>query len=176
MKQFRNLPYYVTEEGSVYRIGKNTPLKFDSSSFGYRRVTLCAEGKTERFLIHRMVAELYVNNPKPNVYTQVNHIDHDPTNNHKDNLEWCDHSQNMLHCHRANRCSNLLASAAASDQKFEESTQKFKKLLGDNFIKLVNENPRNFVIYKCSECGRELKSRTDSPVFKQDVISCRYCK
>lgn len=176
MKQFRNLPYYVSEEGSVYRVGKNTPLKFDSNSKGYRRVTLCAEGKTERFLIHRMVAELYVNNPSPTVLTQVNHLDHDPTNNHKDNLEWTDQSQNMLHCHRANRCSNVLASAAASDQKFEESTKKFKKLLGDNFVKLVNENPRNFVIYKCSECGRELKSRTDSSVFKQSVIACRYCK
>lgn len=176
MKQFRNLPYYVTETGSVYREGKLHPLKYDSTSPGYRRVTLCIKGKTERFLVHRMVAELYVHNPNPLEHIQVNHKDHNPSNNHKDNLEWCDQSQNMLHCHRANRCSNLKASAAASDQKMKDTTYKFKKLLGANFIAVINENPRNFVLYKCSVCGIGLKSRTDSIVFKQDLISCRYCK
>ena len=176
MKQFRNLPYFVTSLGEVYRQGKSTPLKHDIATGGYRRVTLSFNGKTERFLVHRMVAELYVANPNPSEFLCINHIDHDPNNNNSSNLEWVNQSLNMIHCHKANRCSNITASKQASENRFKAATVKFKKLLGNDFISISSKNNNFWVKYKCQVCNKELLSRTDSTVFKKDKHTCRYCK
>ena len=173
MKQYKNTPYFVTEQGQVFRKGKLKPLLPDVAKKGYCRVTLSVEGITTRLLVHQMVAEIYL--PNPNLCEFVNHKDNTPTNNSKDNLEWVTHSGNMLHCHVQGRCSNLVASAKASEQKFDRSEKFFKQLLGVNFAELVNENPRNYVKYLCSCCQILCKSRTDSSVFKNDKIECRSC-
>lgn len=47
-----------------------------------------------RLFVHRMVAELFVNNPKPNEYKYVNHIDGNKQNPVFWNLEWCNISMN----------------------------------------------------------------------------------
>lgn len=173
MKQYKNTPYYVTECGRVFRKGKIKPLIPDISKTGYCRVTLCIAGITTRLLVHRMVAEVYL--PNPNLCDFVNHIDNTPYNNSKDNLEWVTHSENMLHCHVQRRGSNLVASAKASEQHFDRSEKFYKKLLGVNFVELINEYPRNYVKYLCSCCQVLCKSRTDSSVFKNDKIECRSC-
>ena len=174
MKQYKDTPYEIDQLGNIYRQGKTKPLKPDTTNKGYHRATLCINGITQRIAVHRIVAETYI--PNPHNKPHINHIDNNPLNNTVVNLEWCDHSENMLHCHKQGRCSNLLATKAASDKKFEESTEHFKQLLGTNFIKLENRNPRNYVHYLCQECGKALESRTDSPVFKRERITCRYCK
>ena len=173
MKQYKDTPYFITEDGSVFRIGKQFPLKPDVSPKGYCRVTLCIDDKTQRFLVHRLVAEVFI--PNPNGCGYVNHIDNNPMNNSKDNLEWVTHSQNMIHSHVQGRCSNLLASNKASESKFQESEKVFKALLGSNFVELINENPRNFVVFKCECCGSVQKSRTDSTVFSRSSFTCRSC-
>jgi hypothetical protein len=43
--------------------------------------------------IHRLVAKAWV--PNPDDKPQVNHIDHDKTNNHYSNLEWVSNSENV---------------------------------------------------------------------------------
>lgn len=177
MKQFRNTPYYVTTSGQVYREGKNTPLKPDvtkHNSGNYHRVTLSMNGKTERYLVHRMVAEVYIPNPEGKPH--INHIDNDPSNNDVSNLEWCTPSENALHSTKQGRFPNLIASKKVSENKFKASEEKFKKLLGTYFIRLENENPRNYVVFRCAGCHEERRLRTDSPVFNQLPATCRYCK
>jgi hypothetical protein len=49
--------------------------------------------------IHRLVAELFVENPKPNEYFYVNHLDGDKSNNRFYNLEWCNISMNGEHAY-----------------------------------------------------------------------------
>jgi hypothetical protein len=65
---------------------------------GYKSIRLWNNQRTEIFLVHRLVASLFISNPlnKPN----VNHIDGNRSNNKVDNLEWCTHSENMIHAHR----------------------------------------------------------------------------
>jgi hypothetical protein len=72
---------------------KEKILKQDlSNSGGYARVTLSKEGKTKRFLLHRLVYENFIGEiPK---HLTIHHIDEDKLNNHIDNLVACTHKQN----------------------------------------------------------------------------------
>jgi len=54
---------------------------------GYLEVLLTKNSVVKPKLIHRLVAEAFLDNP--NNYPQVNHRDEDKSNNHVDNLEWC---------------------------------------------------------------------------------------
>ena len=45
---------------------------------------------------HRMVAKLFVSNPRPDIFTVVDHIDRDRTNNHFKNLRWLSPELNSL--------------------------------------------------------------------------------
>lgn len=62
---------------------------------GYRRVHLCKDGKLEKFLVHRLVAEAFIPNPENKPY--INHIDGNRHNNHVENLEWCTNRENIVH-------------------------------------------------------------------------------
>ena len=173
MKQYKDTPYYVATDGNIYREGKPSPLKPDVGNYGYRRVTLSTNGKIVRKLVHRIVAETYL--PNPDNKPQVNHIDNDRGNNAVSNLEWCTVSENALHGIKQGNWANLTASSVVSKNKFAQSEEKFKALLGKQFIRLENRNPRNYVIFNCSGCGRELHSRTDSSAFNAPPYVCIYC-
>ena len=70
----------------------NRPIKATYDR-GYLKVNLSVNGKRHLRYIHRMVAEAFI--PNPNNYKEVNHIDHDPSNNCVSNLEWCDRKYNI---------------------------------------------------------------------------------
>lgn len=172
MKQYLHYPYYVSEDGQVYRKGKTKPLKQDILPNGRHRVTLCIGGKIERFLVHRLVATLYCENPenKPDVL----HGDNDPSNNHYLNLRWGTQSENMQQCHEDGRCSNIIASEKARELQLIKTETKLKELLGDRFNKLVYKHNRLYIDYSCI-CGNKFQSRTDSVCISRGGL-CRHCK
>jgi hypothetical protein len=49
--------------------------------------------------LHRAVAELFLPNPNPDVFTDVNHKDGNKANNAVSNLEWCTRSENIQHAY-----------------------------------------------------------------------------
>lgn len=55
------------------------------------------EGKQKMFLIHRLVAIHFIDNPDNKRY--VNHKDGNKQNNHVSNLEWCTQSENQIHAY-----------------------------------------------------------------------------
>ena len=77
-----------------------TPIKRKD---GYLKVNLHNDeykgrGKGCECLVHRLVAEAFILNPRD--FTEVNHKDGDKTNNCVDNLEWCSRQQNVLHSYK----------------------------------------------------------------------------
>ena len=82
--------YYISSEGKVFS-DKNGELKelspLTNGHGGYKKVRLYNEGKWKDFFIHRLVASAFI--PNPNNLPIINHIDENPLNNAKDNLEWC---------------------------------------------------------------------------------------
>lgn len=79
--------YKVSNLGNVksLRIGK---ILIPSINRGYKRITLCKNGNRKNKVIHRIVAEAFLDNHKS--LTCVNHKDENKLNNCVENLEWCD--------------------------------------------------------------------------------------
>lgn len=91
--------YEVNELGDVRSIkqrrGTHAKLLKPTNMKGYRRVDLCVDMKRSTKMVHRLVAEAFLLNPKNLPY--INHIDCNKANNLATNLEWCSHQENMNH-------------------------------------------------------------------------------
>ena len=98
-KEFKS-NYFVSNFGRVYvkehytvkdQFIRGKLLKLTKLNTGYPCIS--CEGK--KYTIHRIVAELFVENPKS--LSHVNHKDRVRDNNHFENLEWCTHNENVTH-------------------------------------------------------------------------------
>lgn len=65
---------------------------------GYVYVDLRVDGSPRTYLVHRLVAQLFV--PNTDDKPDVNHKDGNRANNHAANLEWVTKSENQLHAYR----------------------------------------------------------------------------
>lgn len=90
--------YLVSNYGYVISIRTGKKLCLDRNRSRYLRVTLSKNGKTKRYLIHRLVLRVF----KPEkgwTLLEGGHIDGDKKNNREDNLEWQTKSENHKHRH-----------------------------------------------------------------------------
>lgn len=83
----RSLDRYVNCLIGIKALRKGKILTQNYNNKGYKRVSLCKNGKHKNFQVHRLVAEAFI--PNPDHLPCINHKDEDKTNNHVDNLEWC---------------------------------------------------------------------------------------
>ena len=81
-----NGAYSITSDGRVFNNFKKQFVKPPKGKNGYLHVTLCYGNKKD-VLIHRLVAQAFVNNPDN--LPVVNHKDENKLNNSAENLEWC---------------------------------------------------------------------------------------
>lgn len=71
--------------------------------YSYMRVCLCKNNKQRNGLVHRMVAQAFLENPLE--LPQINHINENKSDNRVENLEWCDCLHNNNHGTRNERIS-----------------------------------------------------------------------
>lgn len=104
--EFRNImigdfydKYEVDRNGNVRSLqsSEHICLKHSIDRQGYHFVDLRNKSKRKHAMVHRLVAEAFVNNPDPEHKTQVNHIDGNKANNNVDNLEWVSPKENVAH-------------------------------------------------------------------------------
>ena len=91
-KQIKDFPeFYINSDGDIFRMKPLTQRDRD----GYLYSQLRKDGKGVNKLIHRLVAETFIENPENKPC--VNHIDGNKHNNNINNLEWCTYSENERH-------------------------------------------------------------------------------
>lgn len=95
---------------------------------GYLWVELRGNGKPKPMLIHRLVAEAFIENE--NGYPIINHKDENPQNCSADNLEWCNNSYNVLYSLR-------------KEGRIRETKHSKKKLLRISKDGVVTEISKN---------------------------------
>lgn len=89
--------YMVSNLGNVkslnyLRTGKEKILKTAKRRDNYLYVCLSKDGKSKKYLVHRLVAETFI--PKVEGKTYVDHIDGNRQNNVYTNLRWCSQKEN----------------------------------------------------------------------------------
>lgn len=102
--------YQVSEFGDVYR--NSNKLKPWDNGRGY----LILKIKSKTKAVHRLVAELYVDNVFN--YAEVNHKDGNKLNNCATNLEWCTRSANIKHAY-----DNSLRSALGVNNSMAKTSE-----------------------------------------------------
>lgn len=93
-KEFHN--YIINDSGdnykTVYSIFSKKYMKPSKNTKGYYYLNLRINNKTIRFLLHRLIAKLFIPNPDNKPF--IDHINGCKTDNKVENLRWCTYSEN----------------------------------------------------------------------------------
>lgn len=122
--------YQVSNKGNVkslnYRqTNKDKYLSMFKINTVYIRVTLCKNGVLKKFLVHRLVAFMFIENNEPLLKTQINHIDENKTNNCVENLEWCtnEYNNNYGNCLKRNKYLSKKVICITTGEIFESTIE-----------------------------------------------------
>ena len=87
--------FYDSLNRHYFKKGQLLKLEQQICSYGYIQIMvgITSNKKMHRLIVARLVTKTFI--PNPNNLPQVNHKDEDSTNNHVDNLEWCDCKYNI---------------------------------------------------------------------------------
>jgi hypothetical protein len=101
-EEWRDVPnyeglYLISDLGNIKSKYTDKLLKPSQDKFGYVRFSATKNKKQKTLRIHRIVAEIFIPNPKN--LPQVNHIDGNKLNCAKSNLEWSTDSENKIHAY-----------------------------------------------------------------------------
>ena len=114
--------YEISSDGKVFNIKTGKELKGATARNEYRSVQLTIGDHPKTFMIHRLVAQTFLDNP--NNYTIVDHIDRNKMNNDVSNLRWVDNMTNARNCQRKINSKRKYFYGAID--------QKWRPLLEDN--------------------------------------------
>lgn len=90
--RIKSLEREIIRQHSTTMLLKEKILKQQNMN-GYKFVRLSKNNTIKQYLVHRLVATAFIENP--NNYKEINHKDENKSNNKLDNLEWCSHNYNI---------------------------------------------------------------------------------
>lgn len=174
---------FVGKDGKVKKYHPRD-LKPDTSVLkrGYKRVTLSKDYITERFQVHRLVAEAFIPNPENKPF--INHIDNNGLNNHIENLEWCTHSENMIHAQVQGRLFNSQSKGGKLGSKvnYDKAVLQINSLVGtmkDKWkilgVSNIRKNNKICIDVECTGCNRVF-SYTKDYVLHNIGTACPKCR
>lgn len=111
--------YQASNKGRIK--GENGLLSQWLNKTGYL-VTHIPNCYNKSTLVHRLVAETFLDNP--NDYPQINHKDENKTNNNVENLEYCSAKYNSNYGTRNKRMAKKLKGRRPSDNTIKASVEK----------------------------------------------------
>jgi hypothetical protein len=123
--EFNN--YAISNLCNVKNLTTNRILKPQIDRYGYVYVSLANKGFNKKKKVHRLMAEIFVENPQNK--KEVNHKDGNPKNNLAENLEWVTHFENQTHKVRYWNCSSkyLGVTFNKKENKWKSQIQVNKK-------------------------------------------------
>ena len=156
MEEWRKIdgfPYEVSNLGNVVSLnynhtGKRQILKPCCNNM-YLYIVLQDGTFRSKQLVHRLVAFAFVENPDPENYTIVDHIDRNKQNNRADNLRWTNHSGNAFnqpfkgnklghqYIRVQNKCKSYRVYIRAREYDKTFSTLSEAIIARDNFLKNI---------------------------------------
>lgn len=87
--------YSISNTGLVKNNQTNRLKKTTVDNYGYLMFGITKNYKQKAFRIHRLLAQLFIENPKNQ--SVINHKDGNKLNNSLNNLEWCTYKHNNIH-------------------------------------------------------------------------------
>lgn len=156
--------YMVSNLGNVKSLnwrglGIERNLYLKNHNKGYLQVELASGGIKKMYMVHRLVASAFIENP--NNLPQVNHKDEDKKNNKVDNLEWCDQQYNTLYSLRLHEnVSSGKRIPKRRNSKYTRNDFKVSQLTMDGKLIKEWESPRQVFVetgmsdWSISECCR----------------------
>jgi hypothetical protein len=155
-KGFRQIPdfpcHYLSLDGKVYSVIAKKCIATRITKTGYISVSLQHNNKQYTRMIHRLIAEIFLEN-KPENYRElvVNHKDGNKSNNNVENLEFITNHENILHSvhvlgknHKTSKCGRVVWML---DQKTYEILEVFNSSVEAG--KYVNRNYTTI----CNNCN-----------------------
>ena len=114
--------YQISNLGNIFNVKRNKIKKQTINKEGYYYVMLSKKGKKTYFLVHRLVAQVFLDKSKykcvnkdDNIILVVNHKDENKLNNNLNNLEWCTNKYNVIYSNKRNKINKILNYIKDSD-------------------------------------------------------------
>jgi len=142
-KEIKDAPgYWIHEDGRVWSDKSRKFLKDTRGGYKgkYRKYALYVNKSYKLKYVHRLVME-YFGPPKPDLNSEVNHIDGNTSNNCLSNLEWVSSSENTKHGIRTGLFSRV---------KLTENQVREIKLLFKNEPDYIGKVPKIAEQYQVS--------------------------
>ncbi len=168
----------IPKDGKQIKILKQETIK--SNTTNYKRVSLSKNGIVKRFQVHRLVAYAFI--PNINNKPYINHINNNGENNYISNLEWCTHSENMIHAQKQRRLfeSQSKGGKKAGQMQRKKAEIKYKNAINKIFgfykilsIESIKKHPKGNVI--CMKCNKKYKNISIEQIISGLSIQCRTC-
>jgi len=151
--------YEVNNVGEVRNIETLRILKSFKNNQGYFNVNLCKNGIKKEFLVHRLVALAFIENPENKLC--VDHRDGNKTNNNLTNLRWATLSENSR-----NRKIDITNTSGTKGVSFYKRNNKWRTQIR------INEKNIHLGYFETIEDAIEARQTKALEIFGEFVNDC----